>query len=95
MFADILLVFTRTVVFVALILHSVENAVLAFSIAQILSTTLHILFFYVYFYRIIVSKHKTADDGTNDLNSDFPFRQMSDFLPKYTENEVFSEFYPL
>lgn len=81
--------FTRTVVFVLLILHSAENAVLAFSIAQILSTTLHILFFYVYFYRLLnVSKHKTADAGTNDLSSDFPFRQMSDFFPKYAENEV-------
>lgn len=83
--------FTRTIVFVFLIIRSAENAVLAFSIAQILSTTLHILFFYVYFYRLLkISKNETADAGTNDLSSDFPFRQMSDFLPKYAENEVFT-----
>lgn len=82
--------FTRTIVFVLLIIRSAENSVLAFSIAQILSTTLHILFFYVYFYRLLkVPKNETADAGTNDLSSDFPFRQMSDFLPKYVQNEVF------
>lgn len=86
-FADLLVMFVRTSTFVLLILHSAENAVLAFSIAQILSILSYVLFFYGYFvfYTKVESKI-LKESGTPPI--DFPFHSICDFLPKYIKNDV-------
>lgn len=82
--------FVRTLSFVLLILHSAENAVLAFSIAQILSVSSYVLFFYGYF--VVYMQSKAAETKAlkkSDVpQSDFPFHSIADLLPKYSRNDV-------
>ncbi|XP_065219115.1 protein RFT1 homolog [Planococcus citri] len=86
-FAELIQIFVRTVIFVLLILKSAEHAVLAFSIAQLVSLMAYVVFFYVYFYWYIRANNRRRseikkDEGTDD----FPFHSMVDFLPKRLQN---------
>lgn len=49
-----------------------QNAVLAFSFAQLASVTAYTMAFYLYFWYYIKQKQK-----------DFPFKTMSEFLPNF------------
>lgn len=91
-FADIVQMFVRTVTFVLLILKSAEHAVLAFSIAQVLSVFSYVVFLYVYFYFYVRAKNQIQDDNgikkEDKTVVNFPFRSMTDFLPKILRNTV-------
>ncbi|XP_063229918.1 protein RFT1 homolog [Bacillus rossius redtenbacheri] len=85
---DTALVLVRTAIFVPLIVHSPNRAVVAFSVAQLASATVYSLGFYAYFYAYIRDRNRRAalrkKDGpapADDPDDDFPFRSLYDFLP--------------
>lgn len=87
-FADVISIMTRTITFVLLL--TPENAVLAFSVAQILSVSVYVLIFYGYFISYLrQTKHESRlKNSRRDSVTEFPFRSITDFLPKYLGSEV-------
>lgn len=90
----------RTILFVSMILYKSENALFAFSVAQLASTLFytisHYIFFYWYIKKIdndkkkfkkyeIPINHENSDDN---FDNEFPFKSIFEFLPGYMNNRV-------
>ncbi|KAF6201715.1 hypothetical protein GE061_004110 [Apolygus lucorum] len=67
----------RTIVFTCLVLWKPSAAVVAFSVAQIVSTVCYAAAYCMYFSRYIQQRRTTPQSP-----DDFPFRNLRDFLPK-------------
>ena len=98
-----MLVVVRTVSFTAIVLYEPKAAVLAFSVAQVLSISVYVLGYYVYFYfymknRLIersrldteISKGRTFQRKDSIIGTvyDFPFNSVVEFLPSKLSDEV-------
>ncbi|KAK0084300.1 hypothetical protein PV325_007295 [Microctonus aethiopoides] len=87
----------RTVIFILIILHRPENALLAFGIAQLAAMIFHTLAHYIYFYwyiqqlnnkRLKLKKHEENDEMTiNSGDNGFPFKSLKEFLPCQLQNK--------
>lgn len=90
---DTLYVLTRTFIFVLLVVQDTNNAIGAFSIAQILSATVLSLSYFGFFaWYIPKLKEFNKKEGQNsklfnDLK-DFPFDNVFDFFPGIMKNNV-------
>jgi len=73
----------RTITFTTLVLWRPNKAVVAFSVAQILAVFFYVIAYYVYFHKYM----KARNDSPPKSPDDFPFRKITDFLPKLTEGE--------
>lgn len=88
----------RTLTFVCFIIYNPENALLAFGVAQLVAAIFYTTSHYVYFQYYIRSlrKDKSKLRRRMSLNeneeeyvlSEFPFRELKDFLPGHLENNV-------
>lgn len=87
----------RTMTFVPLILYYPENALLAFSIAQLVAAVFYTTSHYVYFHYYInklnkctLKRRMSLKGRSSDeyVEKEFPFRSVKDFLPGHLENNV-------
>ncbi|XP_011311401.1 protein RFT1 homolog [Fopius arisanus] len=90
----------RTFLFVPIVLHRPENALLAFGVAQLAYVMFYSLAHYIYFHwyiqrlndqRIRLKKTDSSDsdeltDNKNEGMADFPFNSIRDFLPGQLKN---------
>ncbi|XP_020278956.1 protein RFT1 homolog [Pseudomyrmex gracilis] len=91
---DTIMIAIRTLTFVPLILYYPENALLAFSIAQLVAAVFYTTSHYVYFHYYInklnkcTPKRRMSLKGSSDeyVEREFPFRSVKDFLPGQLEN---------
>nr|CAD7441970.1 unnamed protein product [Timema bartmani] len=94
---DTIQIVVRTFIFTPLIVYQPQSAVLAFSAAQVISACVYVIGYYVYFYVYIkrrnekISLRKKDDDiprtGKEEMEDDFPFESLTDFLPARIENQ--------
>lgn len=99
---DTLHIFVRSSLFIWLVLRDPNQAIFAFSIAQIGSTITFIIGYYGYFYYYIrkLNKHRaskkraednndsTNDAKSNDLDDTIPFNSISQMFPGVLNNSV-------
>ncbi|KAG8226244.1 hypothetical protein J437_LFUL006346 [Ladona fulva] len=82
---DTIHVLVRTLVFSVIVLRNPENALLAFSLAQILSTLVYSAGYYLYFgwkiYKQNEERLKSKISESKNQGDDFPFNSLTDFLP--------------
>lgn len=98
-----MLVLVRTVAFTSIVLYQRDAAVLAFSVAQVLSIAAYTVGYYVYFYfymknRLLVrsefktetSKGRAAQRKDSIIGTvyDFPFNSVMEFFPSKQVDEV-------
>lgn len=98
-----MLVVVRTVTFTTIVLYQPKAAVLAFSVAQVLSITTYVVGYYIYFYfymknrlieRNLMDSEKTKGKKFQRKDSiigtvyDFPFNSVMEFLPSKLNDEV-------
>nr|XP_022903467.1 protein RFT1 homolog [Onthophagus taurus] len=85
----------RTITFVILVINNPENAIHAFSIAQVSSSLLLCLLYYEFFYYYIkkFNNIKVKDDFKSDMEKrlfgdmqDFKFKSILDFIPGFMSN---------
>ncbi|KAJ1524816.1 hypothetical protein ONE63_009686 [Megalurothrips usitatus] len=98
-----LLVLVRTIAFTSIVLYQPKAAVLAFSVAQILSITVYTVGYYVYFHFFM--KNRLLERAQMELEKskgrpyqrkdsiigtvyDFPFNSVVEFLPSRIEDET-------
>lgn len=95
-FVDIASVLVRSVTFAAVVWYDAEKAIIAFSVAQILSVVTYTGLYYVYFiYRIYADNNLSShrDDSaelrkdTSETHSDFPLHSVKDIFPKKLKNQ--------
>ncbi|XP_026286536.1 protein RFT1 homolog [Frankliniella occidentalis] len=99
-----MLVVVRTITFTSIVLYQPKAAVLAFSVAQILSITAYTVGYYIYFHfymkkRLIersqiinnVSKGRSFQRKDSIIGTayDFPFNSISEFLPSKCDDGNF------
>lgn len=103
---DTIRVFVRTATFTPLIIYRPHQAVVAFSIAQVLAACVYTLGHYIYFHYYITNlKKKCAAqkthsngkapvnlrfvrrDSITELEDEFPFESIMDFLPAVIEDQ--------
>nr|CAD7258170.1 unnamed protein product [Timema shepardi] len=94
---DTIQIVVRTFIFTPLIVYQPQSAVLAFSAAQVISACVYVIGYYVYFYVYIkrrnekIALRKKDDDvprtGKEEMEDDFPFESLTDFLPARIENQ--------
>lgn len=86
----------RTIIFVYLVTNHPNEAINAFSIAQIVSAVILCCSYYVFFYWYIPNLNEFKSQ-TNDKEvkktifsdmGDFPFNSVWDFFPGVMDNEV-------
>lgn len=96
-----MLVVVRTIAFTTIVLYQPKAAVLAFSVAQVLSVTVYTLGYYIYFYFYL--KNRLAERNQPELQPqgrrtqrkdsiigtvyDFPFNSIKEFLPTKCDEE--------
>ncbi|KAK7863336.1 hypothetical protein R5R35_009691 [Gryllus longicercus] len=92
-------VIVRTVTFVPLVIYSPDKAVIAFSLAQVLSVCVYTFSYYLYFYVYIGNRnrhllsckrgslHCQNENHRMSSEDDFPFCSLRDFLPMRIENQ--------
>ncbi|EFN78179.1 protein RFT1 homolog isoform X1 [Harpegnathos saltator] len=91
---DTIMITIRTLTFVPLILYQPENALLAFSIAQLVAAVFYTTSHYVYFHYHIAKLNKYVhkrrmslkDSSDEYVVREFPFRDVKDFLPGQLAN---------
>lgn len=96
---DSLHIFTRTLLFVSIILYDRSLALIAFSVAQVGSIAVIVLSYYGFFYWYVRSKTLYANGKLSnklipeplkkkifDNMEDFTFTSLKDFMPKYIES---------
>ncbi|XP_071452146.1 man(5)GlcNAc(2)-PP-dolichol translocation protein RFT1 [Hetaerina americana] len=88
---DTVHVMVRTFIFSFMVLKNPENALLAFSLAQMSSTLIYCLGYYAFFgWKIHCQncKAKNSDSVSSSVHKDdFPFENLLDFLPHKLEEE--------
>lgn len=97
---DTIYITIRSIIFTSLVVWKPENAVIAFSVAQVFSALVASLCYYLYFYYYISKRNKEQGllkkDQPTSPNSpvydDFPFRSLLDFLPRKLNDRV-SDFF--
>nr|CAD7572183.1 unnamed protein product [Timema californicum] len=102
---DTIQIVVRTFIFTPLIVYQPQSAVLAFSAAQVISACVYVIGYYVYFYVYIkrrnekIALRKKDDDvprtGKEEMEDDFPFESLTDFLPARIENQVYQRYPPV
>nr|CAD7198568.1 unnamed protein product [Timema douglasi] len=102
---DTIQIVVRTFIFTPLIVYQPQSAVLAFSAAQVISACVYVIGYYVYFYVYIkrrnekIALRKKDDDvprtGKEEMEDDFPFESLTDFLPARIENQVCQRYPPV
>lgn len=103
---EIISIGLRTIIFICIVLHNKENALYAFSIAQVLCAVILLLCYLSYFnwytkkliqYRLIKKKNESLNNPQLDKYfenmDDFPFASVAQFLPGTLDNEVLSFFF--
>ncbi|XP_049951989.1 protein RFT1 homolog [Schistocerca serialis cubense] len=100
---DTIHVVVRTVTFTLLVIYIRNGAVIAFSVAQVLSVLVYTTGYYVYFWRYL-KRHATVRKKVHGRHGDstrekaeeagkekesFPIRSMADFFPRKCENNAF------
>lgn len=101
---DTLHIFFRSTLFIALVLRDPNQAIFAFSIAQVGSTVTFAIGYYVYFIYYIDRSKKikgeekravdkaddepTADENKSETDDSIPFNSIKQMLPGYLENSV-------
>ncbi|XP_031629775.1 protein RFT1 homolog [Contarinia nasturtii] len=95
---DTLHIFVRSTLFIVLILRDPNQAISAFSYAQVGSTVTFAIGYYVYFIYFIDNAKKrigatkrdddnqTSDHQTPDIDDSIPFNSIKQMLPGYLEN---------
>lgn len=86
---DTIHVMVRTLIFSIIVFRDPESALLAFSLAQMLSSLIYSLGYYVYFgWRIYKQSesvkeraHSVKNTDTEESKDEFPFHSLNDFLP--------------
>ncbi|XP_023711319.1 protein RFT1 homolog isoform X2 [Cryptotermes secundus] len=104
---DTIHILVRTATFTPLIIYRPHQAVVAFSVAQVLAACVYTLGYYVYFHYYITNlmKKRAAQkkvdsnekppvnlrfvhrDSVTELEEEFPFESLMDFLPAAIENQ--------
>lgn len=74
----------RTITFVILVVRYPDNAIDAFSIAQVVSSIVYLITHYGYFFWF--TRNFKAEES-KDMK-DFPFVSLLDFLPGFMRNKV-------
>ncbi|XP_034254900.1 protein RFT1 homolog [Thrips palmi] len=97
-----MLVLVRTVAFTSIVLHQQDAAVLAFSVAQVLSIAAYTVGYYVYFYFYMKNRLLERSELNNQTSKgrssqrkdsiigtvyDFPFNSLMEFLPSKCDDE--------
>lgn len=101
---DTLHIFVRSTLFITLVLHAPDQAIFAFSIAQVGSTVTFVIGYYVYFIHYIDEQNKrkgiekrasdmtngdhSPDKKHNEIDDSIPFNSIKQMLPGYSENSV-------
>lgn len=99
---DTLHIFVRSILFIWLVLRDPNQAIFAFSIAQIGSTVSFVIGYYVYFIYYInklnrtstdIQRKKDDDQRRESIDSDdsIPFNNMKQMFPGFMQNPVCSE----
>ncbi|XP_046400052.1 protein RFT1 homolog [Ischnura elegans] len=92
---DTVHVMVRTLVFSVMVLKNPANALLAFSLAQMLSTLVYSFGYFAFFGWKIHKQNsetkkslkKPEDEPTSAWPEEFPFKTLLDFLPRKLENQ--------
>lgn len=74
----------RTVTFVVLVVQYPDNAIDAFSIAQVVSSVVYLVSHYSYFFWFT----RNFKAGESKDMKDFPFVSLLDFIPGFMKNKV-------
>lgn len=98
-----MLVLVRTVAFTSIVLHQRNAAVLAFSVAQVLSIAVYTVGYYVYFYFYMKNRLLERNEWRSETSKgrsfqrkdsiigtvyDFPFNSVMEFLPSKCHDGV-------
>lgn len=106
---DTLHIFVRSTLFIVLVLRDPNQAIFAFSIAQVGSTATFALGYYLYFIYYIDQSEKlkgkkkrdadhsngvpTADEKKSETDESIPFSSIKQMLPLYLTNTVITKVY--
>lgn len=97
---DTIHVTVRTIIFVVIIIYEPQQAIYAFSLAQIVSQIVYLLGYIIFFGWYIKNLNRIRKNGHTDVDNpifkdmkDFQFESLYDFLPGCMKNHVSNSYY--